>query len=96
MGYSPLYPRRPWCPPRIVSLKFGAERRVWLEYADGTAGNVDLSFILDGPAFKRLREDASYFRQGEPYYDAIRWPDGMDIGGEPLYERTKETPLLLT
>jgi hypothetical protein len=96
MTYTPLYPRRPWCPPHIVSLKFGAERRVWLEYADGTAGNVDLSFMLDGPCFERLRKDDTFFQLGQPWHATIRWPDGSDIAPELLYERAKETPLLLT
>jgi Protein of unknown function (DUF2442) len=59
---------------------------VWLKFADGTDGEVDLSSELWGPVFEPLR-DLSYFRQFRVEFGTIAWPNGADFAPEFLYEK---------
>lgn len=61
-------------------------RRVWLRFADGEEGEVDLSRYLGyGPVFGPLA-DEEFFRQLHVEAGTIAWPNGADIAPERLYE----------
>jgi len=60
---------------------------VHVRFEDGTAAEVDLSYLLDyGGVFERLR-DPVYFRQlcADPEAGTIVWPNEPDIAPETLY-----------
>jgi hypothetical protein len=60
---------------------------VRLRFADGTSGEVDLSYLLAyGGVFEPLR-DRDYFRQlrVDPEAGTIVWPNDADIAPETLY-----------
>lgn len=62
---------------------------VRVRFADGTAADVDLSYLLDyGGVFEPLR-DASYFAllRADAEAGTIVWPNGADIAPETLYAR---------
>lgn len=62
-------------------------RRVWLEYTDCTAGEVDLTLLLRGPLFAAVRDDDTLFAQ--VFVDeagTLAWPDGADLAPEVLHE----------
>ncbi len=60
--------------------------RVWLSFADGVEGEVDLSRYLGyGPVFEPLA-DEEFFRQLRVEAGTITWPNGADIAPERLYE----------
>ena len=60
--------------------------RVWLSFADGVEGEVDLSRYLGyGPVFAPLA-DEEFFRQLRVEAGTIAWPNGADIAPERLYE----------
>ena len=59
---------------------------VWLKFADGSEGEVDLSQELWGPVFEPLK-DPSYFREFNLEYGTIVWPNGADFAPEFLYEK---------
>lgn len=64
---------------------------VHLKFADGLAGDVDLSYLLDyGPVFHPLR-DPEYFRQLRvtEFADTIEWPNEADIAPETLYDHVQ-------
>jgi hypothetical protein len=71
--------------PRIVEARYVAHKVVWLRFADGAEGEVDLAAQLDGEVFEPLRED-SYFKLVEldPVLRTLVWPNGADFAPEFL------------
>lgn len=71
--------------PRIVEARYVAQKVVWLRFADGAEGEVDLAAELDGEVFEPLREDA-YFKlvRLDPVVRTIVWPNGADFAPEFL------------
>ena len=64
-----------------------ADYVVRVRFDDGTASEVDLSYLRDfGGVFEPL-EDPSYFRQlrADPEAGTIVWPNDADIAPETLY-----------
>jgi len=65
---------------------------VCVVFDDGTAGEVDLSYLVDyGGVFKPL-SDPAYFRQlrADPEAGTIVWPNDADIAPETLYAHTRD------
>jgi hypothetical protein len=61
--------------------------RVHVRFEDGTAADVDLSYLLDhGGVFEPVR-DVGFFRQlrADPEAGTIVWPNEADIAPETLY-----------
>ena len=71
--------------PRIVEARHVAQKVVWLRFADGAEGEVDLAAELDGEVFKPLKED-SYFKlvKLDLVLRTIVWPNGADFAPEFL------------
>jgi hypothetical protein len=64
---------------------------VHVRFEDGTAGDVDLGYLLEyGGVFEPLR-DPEYFRQLRADAEAgtIVWPNAADIAPETLYARAR-------
>ena len=74
----------PW-PPDVQAVRTATGRTVWLQYADGTAGEVDLTPMLRGQLFAAVRDDDNLFAQ--VFVDengTLAWPDGADLAPEVL------------
>lgn len=73
--------------PKLVEARATSGYRVWLRFADGTAGEVDLTDELWGDMFTPLR-DPNQFRQlrADPDLQTLVWPNGADLAPEHLYE----------
>lgn len=75
---------------RIVDARPAGGYRVWLRFADGLSGEVDLSDELWGPVFEPLKDEAEFAKlRADPELDTIIWPNGADFSPEWLYERVK-------
>jgi hypothetical protein len=64
---------------------------VRVSFEDGTAADVDLSYLLDyGGVFEPLR-DSAYFAQLRADTEAgtIAWPNNADIAPETLYAQAR-------
>lgn len=73
-------------PPDIAAVRALQERRVWLEYTDGTAAEIDLAPLLTGALHAAVRADDALFAQvAVDGAGTIAWPDGTDLAPEPLY-----------
>lgn len=74
--------------PRITAARYVDGFTVWLRFADGSEGTVDLKSELAGPMFEPLR-DQSVFAQLilHPELRTLVWPNGADLAPEFLYER---------
>jgi len=70
----------------VVGARHVRDFVVWLKFADGSEGEVDLSQELWGPVFEPLK-DPSYFREFKLEYGTIVWSNGADFAPEFLYER---------
>ena len=71
--------------PRLVTAKCLHGHALWLRFADGMEGEVDLLSELEGEIFEPLR-DESYFKQVtlDPELRTVVWPNGADFAPEFL------------
>ena len=80
--------------PRIVSARVTGPMQVSLEFADGSAGSVDLTSWIGGRAgvFAPL-QDPAFFAQVSVDAEAgtIVWPNGVDLDPDMLYEAAHGT-----
>ena len=76
--------------PRIIAARYVDGFSVWLRFADGSEGTVDLSTDLSGPIFEPL-QDQTLFAQVKlhPELKTLVWPNGADLAPEFLYSRLK-------
>lgn len=59
---------------------------VRVHFEDGTAGDVDLSYLLDyGGVFEALRDSELRRLRADPEAGTIVWPNQADIAPETLY-----------
>ncbi|MEO8504184.1 MAG: DUF2442 domain-containing protein [Acidobacteriota bacterium] len=74
----------------VTHAKYLGGHRLWLEFNDGTVGEVDLYDRLRGPVFEPLK-DPRYFAQAavNEALDTVTWPNGADFAPEYLYQRVK-------
>jgi hypothetical protein len=71
--------------PRIVEARYVEGHTIWLRFADGTEGEVNLTNELEGEVFEPLK-DAEYFK-GFTFHPELRtvvWPNGADLAPEFL------------
>ena len=74
-------------PPKLVEAIPRDGYRVHLEFADGLAADVDLSYLIGrGEVFEPLR-DLEFFRRLaiDEWGSTIEWPNEADIAPERLY-----------
>jgi hypothetical protein len=78
--------RFPW---EVVEAEYRGGYRIFLRFADGTAGTLDFTEWLWGPVFEPLK-DPEYFRRFFLDGGTVAWPNGADIAPETLYEKARE------
>lgn len=71
--------------PRLVAGRYLHGHTLWLRFADGVEGEVDLRSELEGEVFEPLR-DEDYFKQVafHPELHTVVWPNGADFAPEFL------------
>lgn len=76
--------------PRLQKSEYRGGYRVWLQFADGTEGEVDLEGELWGEMFEPLK-DKSLFADCsvDPDLKTLVWPNGADLAPEFLYRRLR-------
>jgi hypothetical protein len=73
----------------VIDAKYVRDFIVWVQFEDGTEGEIDLASELWGPVFEPLK-DPEYFRTlAVAEYGTIAWPNGADLAPEFLYERAR-------
>ncbi len=76
--------------PRITDARYVQGFAVWLRFADGSEGIVDLAADLAGPIFEPLRDPLFFARVVlHPELKTLVWPNGADLAPEFLYERLR-------
>ena len=76
--------------PDVIEVSYVRDYTLWLKFADGVQGEVDISRSFKGPVFEPLR-DVEFFKQVTVNGDlgTIVWPNGADVAPETLYERVQ-------
>lgn len=71
--------------PRITAARYVAGHTIWLRFADGVEGEVDLSRELVGEVFEPLK-DVEYFKSFRlhPELRTLVWSNGADFAPEFL------------
>lgn len=77
---------------KIVQLDVTGPHRVFVVFADGLSGELELLARLNGPMLEPLR-DPEFFRQVKlDEYGVPTWPNGADLAPDGLYARLKSQP----
>ena len=61
--------------------------RIYVEFEDGAAGEIDLGDRLFGPVFEPLRDESEFRKVTVDEFGAVAWPCGADLAPEALYRR---------
>lgn len=71
--------------PRLIAAKYLHGHTLWLRFADGIEGELDLRSELEGEVFEPLRDEA-LFKQVifDPELRTVVWPNGADFAPEFL------------
>lgn len=76
--------------PRITHVEPRGGYRIFVAFADGVAGELDLSDRLFGPVFEPLRDVDLFARVSLDAYGAPCWPNGADLAPDALYAALQE------
>jgi hypothetical protein len=76
--------------PQVIDGRHAGGYRVWLRFADGLSGEIDLEKELWGPVFEPLKDVAEFAKvRFEPDIGTIVWPNGADLAPEFLHDELK-------
>lgn len=81
--------------PAVAGVAVVGNHVLRLLFSDGTAGDVDFAAERWTGVLQPLN-DPAYFAQVRVDAEAetIRWPGGLDLAPEPLYEQARAHPLV--
>jgi hypothetical protein len=76
---------------RIVEVNVVGPYTVWLRFADGVCGTLDLSELVGKGVFAAW-SNPDVFNQAtiDPETHTLRWPGGIDLAPEALHEDLKK------
>ncbi len=77
----------------VIEIRAAGDHRLWARFADGVAGEVDLSSELWGEMFESLKDPAEFRKaKVDPELGTVVWPNGADFAPEFLYEKVNDDP----
>lgn len=69
----------------VRNAKYLTGFKLWVNFDDGTSGEVDLENELSGPIFEPLKEQAFFSKVSvDPELETVVWPNGADLAPEFL------------
>ena len=76
--------------PKLREAQYRRDCRIWLKFADGVEGEVDLEGELWGEVFEPLKDKTRFaeFALNEEL-ETIVWPNGADFAPEFLYQKLR-------
>jgi len=76
--------------PRLQVAGYRRDYRLWLRFADGVEGEVDLRGELWGEVFEPLQDKSKFAGFVlDQEFGTIVWPNGADFAPEFLYEKLR-------
>ncbi len=70
---------------RIVDARARERYRIWLKFADGTEGEVDLSYLAGKGVFSEWAEKNTFAKVDIGPDGELIWPGGADLCPDSLY-----------
>jgi hypothetical protein len=81
--------------PKLCEAKYRRNYRIWLKFADGVEGEVDLESELWGEMFEPLKDPAVFAQFSlDKELETIVWANGADFAPEFLYHKLRPDYLL--
>jgi hypothetical protein len=76
----------------VIDARYVSGHTVWLQFRDGTAGEIDLRPALQGPVFEPLLDPVVFAQFSiHPEFQTLVWPNGADIAPEYLHDNVRVT-----
>jgi len=76
-----------------VTVRPLTKLRIYLEFSDGTKGEVDLTRLMDKPVFRPLENRDLFEKVHVGDHREIRWNDEIELCADSLYlELTGKSP----
>ena len=81
--------------PKLREVKYRRDYCIWLKFADGVEGEVDLEAELWGEVFQPLKEKARFAEVSlDKGPGTIVWSNGADFAPEFLYQKLRPNYVL--
>jgi hypothetical protein len=71
----------------VKKIEVRPGHRLWVEFADGVRGEVDLTGDLFGPLGQPLLDEQRFAEAFIDEFGAVAWPNGFDLGPDWLHEQ---------
>jgi hypothetical protein len=72
---------------KVIRVSALSGYRIYVEFEDGTAGEIDLGDRLFGAVFEPLRDESEFCKVAVDEFGAVAWPCGADLAPDALYRR---------
>jgi hypothetical protein len=74
--------------PRVLKVEARSGYRVWVQFGDGTSGEIDLADELWGEVFEPLKDPMAFAQVSvDSELGTLVWPNGADFAPEYLYQK---------
>lgn len=78
-------------PYDIGELRVVSHGRLWLRFADGVAGELDVGASLSGPVFEIARSEEGFAKASiDPESHTVCWPGGADLAPDVLHRAVSD------
>ncbi len=71
---------------RVIGVRPLPAYRLFVEFADGVKGEVDISQRLFGPVFEPLKDETIFAQAAIDEFGVVCWPCGADLAPDALHE----------
>jgi hypothetical protein len=79
---------------RIVKAEARENYRLWVQFDDGSEGEIDLSDLVGKGVFERWKDPGEFANVFvDPVTRTVAWPGEIDLCPDSLYEELTGTPL---
>jgi hypothetical protein len=76
--------------PKLREAKYQRDYLIWVKFADGVEGEIDLEAELWGEVFQPLKDKSSFAEFSlDKELETIVWPNGADFAPEFLYKKLR-------
>jgi hypothetical protein len=76
--------------PKLREAKYQNGYRIWVKFADGVEGEIDLESELWGEVFEPLKDKDRFAEVAlDKELETIVWPNGADFAPEFLYQKLR-------